>query len=225
MKSIVQKIWPAVLGVLAFIVISSYARNHLGALRDILNHTPGGWGMALFVLIGIVTVVIPFASLLPFIPIAVVLWDWPATAALVCLSWVLGSQILFEAARYFGKPVIGKFVSVSQLKTMSGLVEGKSMFHGIFMRMVLHGDIVSYAFGLFTDTSRLEFCIITAIGVAPGAVMYAYFGSLPLTYQVGMALAGLCAVTLYWALERKLSHGQISLATFKWPVAFKTTGK
>ena len=105
------------------------------------------------------------------------------------IAWVLGGQILFEISRSYGKLQIAKVLSASQIKKLSHMVEGKGLLHAILVRMVVHGDMVSYAFGLFTNIPRWEFGIVSAIGVAPAAILYAYFGSLPTLFQFGMIAA------------------------------------
>ncbi|MDB4977961.1 MAG: hypothetical protein JWM56_147 [Candidatus Peribacteria bacterium] len=199
---ILRKIWPAIPAFVIFIGVSYLLQSHLTTLEPLLKGSSPALGMFLYVLLGIATVAIPFGSLLPFIPIAVLLWGWLPTAFLTLLSWVLGGQILFEASRYFGKPLIGKYMQSSRLDSIAHLVQG-NFLHSLFIRMIVHGDIVSYAFGIFTTIGRWEFLAVTALGVAPGAFMYAYFGSLPFQYQLGMALLGLLLITSYYIVDLK----------------------
>ena len=203
-SNIFKKLWPYLVGLAMFILISSVIRDHLDVFRAVLNEESTGYAMTIYVLLGILTVMIPFGSLVPFIPLATLLWGWPMAGLLTFLSWVLGSQILFEGSRFFGKRFAAKLLSESQLHAVADMVHDKGMAHALLLRMFVHGDIVSYAFGIFTHISRWNFLWITAVGVAPGAFVYAYFGSLPFVYQVSMAVLGLVILTAYWILESKM---------------------
>jgi uncharacterized membrane protein YdjX (TVP38/TMEM64 family) len=189
-------------GLVLFIGISYVVRQHEAALQDVLGSSGlGVYGALLFVGIGIVTVMVPFGSILPFMPLAVSLWGWPVTALLTFIAWVLGSQIIFEFARLVGKPVVLRVAGREKLEQVESLVHSGGFLSAVFVRMVVHGDLVSYAFGIFTGISRWKFLAVTAIGVAPGAVAYAYLGSLPFAYQVGLTAVSVVAFALYWALR------------------------
>jgi uncharacterized membrane protein YdjX (TVP38/TMEM64 family) len=197
-----RKLWPLLVGLALFIVISIYVRDHLDVVKSVLNSVDSWVGMMIYVLLGIVTVMVPFGSLLPFMPVAVALWGWQITGTLTVISWILGSQILFEFSRALGRPYMEKLIPKAQLENISSLVHKHTGFvRSLFIRMVVHGDIVSYGFGLFSRVDRWTFLAITAVGVTPGAFMYAYFGSLTLQYQVGFAVCGMLALVSYWILE------------------------
>jgi uncharacterized membrane protein YdjX (TVP38/TMEM64 family) len=164
--------------------------------------------MMMYVLLGIATVIIPFGSVLPFIPIAVTIFGWEITGILTFVAWVLGSQLLFEFSRSIGKPLVKRFVSAGQLDSIHKMVQGRNLMRSILIRMVMHGDIVSYGFGMFTHVSRWEFLCVTAVGVLPGAFFYAYFGSLPVQYEVAFLCAIILAFSTYWMIEKR------------WPKAF-----
>ena len=203
MMNILRKIWPLFIGISLLILVSYFVQGHLETLKAFLHNSSNTLNIIVYLLIGITTVVIPFGTLIPFIPIAVALWGWPLTALLTFLSWILGSQLLFEASRAFGKPLIKSVMIPSHVKTIASLVDDKGILSAIFIRMVVHADMVSYAFGMFTNVNRWKFLLITAVGVAPGAITYSYFGSLPLPYQIGMALVGLAAAGAYWAYDAR----------------------
>ncbi len=190
--------WPLLGAFALFIVVSLVTQAHVADLQALFGSVHPAVSIGLFVLLGILLVVIPFASILPFMPIAVALWGWPVTAALTVVAWVAGGQILFEVARVFGKPVVSKVLSPSQLRTFSRIVGGKGLLHAILIRLVVHGDMISYAFGLFTSMRRSEFLLTSAVGVLPAAVIYAYLGSMPFIVQVGLMGIGLGALGGVW---------------------------
>jgi uncharacterized membrane protein YdjX (TVP38/TMEM64 family) len=201
-----KHLWPLALGFALFLLVSGLVQTHLGQMSGELKASSMEAGMTLFLLLGVGTVMVPFASILPFVPLAVALWGWPITALLTTLAWVLGSQILFEAARYLGKPVIMKFVSPERMEGMASMLHRQGLVNAVMIRMFVHGDITSYAFGIFSNITRWEFLLVTAVGVAPGALAYAYVGSLPFVYQVSLAGLGLCAIVAYSLVREKWPH-------------------
>ncbi len=182
----------------AFAAVSAAVQMNVEWLQAVFQASPPGVSVALFILLGVALVIIPTASILPFMPIAVAFWGWPLAAVLTLVAWVIGGQILFEAARRFGRPLVAKVLPARALSAAAGIVRG-GFLHSVLVRTVLHGDLVSYAFGLFSGVGRVEYAAVSAIGVAPAAVLYAYLGSLPLWIQLS-ALAAVGAL-LAWGLR------------------------
>lgn len=203
MPSVARKLWPVLLGLAIFIAVSAVVRTQIDVFAGLLEGKTDIAGMALYVLIGIATVLIPFGSLVPFMPIAVALWGWFVTALLTLVAWVLGSQLIFELSRAFGKPFAEKFVAGDRLKGVRRLIGDRNLLHQILIRWIVRGDIVSYAFGIFTNVGRKEFLLITIVGVAPGAFTYSYFGSLPIAYQIGLAVTGVTLFATYMIVHAK----------------------
>jgi uncharacterized membrane protein YdjX (TVP38/TMEM64 family) len=200
MRATFQKFWPFILGICLFVVVSTIVHRYLPFLTNILTEGPSkSYGMTAYVLLGMASVVIPFASLIPVIPVAVALWGWKTTALLTILAWVLGGQILFELARHLGKSWVKKLIPAAQLDTVHAMIRDKNIFHAILIRTVIHGDIVSYAFGILTDISRWEFMLVTALGVAPSAIIYSLYGSMPLHLQVYLGILCIVGIVAFWA--------------------------
>ncbi len=194
---ILKHIIPVLLSILLFVGISFYVREHLDAFR-LLMQGAHGYGKAAYVGLGVLSVVIPFASILPFVPAAVALWGWQTAAVLTCAAWVIGGQILFVFARTFGKPFVTKMLPESQMTMLQELVRDKGFMHSVLIRFVFHGDIISYAFGIFTHISGVRFFFVTLLASAPSATAYAYYGSLPISYQLGIGGIVILLVFLYW---------------------------
>ena len=196
MTRLVRKLWPLLVGFCMFLAISALVQMNVDALQAFLGAASERYGMAAYVLIATTCVMIPFASILPFIPLAVTLWGWQATAILTLLSWTIGAQIVFEVARRLGKPLVLRLVSPQRLAEVERLVDGRSLPRAIALRVLVHGDLVSYAFGVFTDIGRLEFLLVSIVGLAPAAFLYAYFGSMPLTWQITIAVLAIVVIAL-----------------------------
>lgn len=181
-----------------YIGVSMFLQAHFAEFQALFDKISPVQGMVLFIALATATVMIPFTSIIPVIPLAVALWGWWATALLCTLAWTLGGQILFEVSRLLGRTKMMKYLPPAQIETIHTLIRDKGLVHSILIRMVVHGDIISYAFGLFTKVNRWEFFLITALGVFPSAVLYALFGELPVKYQIVMAGVILFFLILYW---------------------------
>jgi uncharacterized membrane protein YdjX (TVP38/TMEM64 family) len=203
MKHLLRKLVPVLIGLVLFVAVSAYVKQHTEALTSAIQGSSMAWGMTLYVLLGILTVVIPFGSLLPFIPVAVTLWGWHMTAILTFCAWLIGGQLLFELARAYGKPYVAKLIPARQRATIKRMVQDRGIAHALALRFFTHGDLVSYAYGVFTPVSRWEFFVMTAVGVTPGAIIYSYAGALDLRLQVTIATVGIGLLTAYWILEWK----------------------
>ncbi len=201
MWRILKKIWPIFIGLAVYIAMSAYLQSNMEYIRPYLQDNIHVYGMALYVLLGIITVSLPFTSLIPFIPVAVSLWGWQITALLTLIAWVIGGQIVFEVSRRLGRGFVGRFVQPSYLEQIRKIVSDKGIIHSILVRMVVHADIVSIGFGVFTHVGSAEFLLVTAIGVAPSAILYAYFGSLTFVRQITIAGIALSLLILYWIVD------------------------
>lgn len=208
MRVIVQKVGPVAVGLVLFLVAASIAQHYLEPLKESLSTNTHAFGMFFFFLLGIASVLIPFGSILPFMPIATSLWGWPVTGLITASAWIVGSQLLFEGSRRIGKPFVQRFLDAKHMRTAERLVRGKGLLRSILIRQIAHGDMVSYGFGLFSDINSFEFFIVTAMGVTPGAFVYAYFGSLPLPYMFGLAGIGLLCVAVYWLWASRIEEKQ-----------------
>ena len=75
-----KKALPVLFSLTLFIAISYAVQTRLMVIEGALQETTSReMAMVLYVLLGIASVVIPFTSLIPVVPVAVVLWGWPLT--------------------------------------------------------------------------------------------------------------------------------------------------
>ena len=200
---LLKHIIPVLLSILLFVGISFYVREHLDAFRSLMEGAHG-YGKVAYVGLGVLSVVIPFASILPFVPVAVALWGWQTAAVLTCAAWVIGGQILFIFARKLGKPFVTRMLPESQMATLLRLVRDRGFLHSVLIRLVFHGDIISYAFGIFTHISGLRFFLVTVLAAAPSATAYAYYGSLPVAYQLGIGGIVILLLLGYWISPKRM---------------------
>lgn len=199
MRSLPARIGFLLLGLALFLTVSWVARSQVENVTLWLQGAPAGLGMLCYVLLGIVTTIIPFGSILPFIPLAVALWGWPVTAVLTATAWTTGYQIVFEIARRFGAPWLRRAFPDADFGRITRVIGiRKNILREMLLRSLLHGDLVSYAYGVLTDVGRFRFGLVTAGGVLPVAVMYALFGDLPLWAQASMGILGVLLLSGIW---------------------------
>lgn len=184
-----------------FIAASFVANAYDDQIREFVQ-AGGYFGMAAYVLIMILSVVIAPVSALPLMPIASGAWGWFMAGALSIVGWVIGSQIAFWIARRFGRPFVLKMVSKETLETMKRKFSQTNLFWTVvLLRMMLPVDALSYALGLFSTMSNLSYFWATLIGVTPLALVFAYAGTLPLRFQIMVTVGALIVIIFF--MKRK----------------------
>ncbi len=201
MKKTFRKLSPALAILALFITCSLLIQGNSAFFLTLLSSVPTGWLIAIYLALTIATVLIPFSSILPFMPLAVLMLGWQLTAFLTAVAWIVGTQVLFELSRSFARPYLLKLIPKQHVKNIGNLLAKKGLVHAFIVRMTIHDDFVSIAFGIFTKVSRWEFLLISVVTVVPGAVLYAYLGALPLTYALLLAALGIVAFLAYWIIS------------------------
>lgn len=181
----------ALFALASFLAVRYESEMHALALRG------GTSGMAAYVLITIVAIVVAPISTLPLMPLATSIWGWFLTGVLSIIGWTIGAQIAFMLARHFGKPLVQKLVSDGKVRELEGWVPEHNLFWTVvLLRMAIPVDILSYALGLFSRMKSVPYFLSTLIGVTPFAFVFSYLGKLPLGLQVAAVLGILALVTL-----------------------------
>lgn len=175
-----------------------------GTLVENIPYLSGPFGALFYVLITVAAVVIAPVSTFPLLPIAVSLWGSFFAAVLSIIGWTLGASIAFGLARRYGKPLIGKMISLKKIEHVEKLIPQKNIFMSVLLlRMALPVDVLSYALGLFSNISFKHYFFATLIGVSPFAFFFAYAVELPVTTQflvVVVALIVLASGYRRWKL-------------------------
>lgn len=69
----------------------------------------------------------------------------------------------------------------------------------LFMQALLPMDLISYAFGLFTEIDLGPYALATAIGDLVPGFFFAYAGALPIWYEIGAMTIALAIIgLLFW---------------------------
>ncbi len=190
MVSQFKQYWPLALGAAMFVVVSLLSDAYDEQLTSLFAGDASAAGIALFLMLGIGISLVPTMSTLALIPLASSLWGWPVAALLIMVVWTVAGQILFEFARFIGKSRIEWFFTPELTKTVEGLIGNQGFFKSLLLRFILDGEIVSYAFGIFSAVTRLEFFALSLMSSLPSALAYAYLGNLPLWLQLGALAFG-----------------------------------
>ncbi len=123
---------------------------------------------------------------------------------------MLGAWISYEIARAWGRPVARRMVSPAALEKVDGLAEGVGWWGLIVLRLipVVAFTALNWGAGLCCIPRR-RFLWTTAVGIVPGAVLFAYSGvGLGALYlRSPLAATGLVALIvgggLYWWYSRR----------------------
>jgi uncharacterized membrane protein YdjX (TVP38/TMEM64 family) len=122
-------------------------------------------------------------SLFPFVPgLAITItnawifgWLWGSL-----YSWIgslIGAAIDFGIARWYGRPVLGRFVNVAYLDKLNVFFETHGLIAIALARLtpVIPYKLVSYGAG-FTKLSSGTYLLATAVGQTPAILLYSFLG-------------------------------------------------
>ncbi len=170
-----------------------------------LEQWPTLSGLA-FVLSAALAVLLPAASNLPLLPLAVAAWGWLPAAGLMLLGWTIGSVLAFGLGRRARPFVLRHWPSALVAADIERLVHPRQRLLSLVMlRMSFPVDVLSHALGLFGQrTTVLEVALSTAIGAAPFALLFALVPMMSPTMQILVLVLCGAGFVLYarWVLRR-----------------------
>lgn len=168
-------------------------------------HEHAAVGVAIFLFTSALAVILPFASNLPLVPLAVLAWGPGWTASLLLIGWIAGSALSFVLGRHTRGWILRRFPSVHRHADIDRLIHPNYRLASLIsLRMTFPVDVLSYALGLFSRSTTLgEVAVSTAIGAAPFAVLFAWFPTLPGAVQWTVLAATMAAFVLHlwWVLR------------------------
>lgn len=130
-------------------------------------------------------------------------------------SWVgalLGATLDFGIARWYGRPVVEKFISVKYLDWSDGFFARHGVMAVFITRLtpIVPFKVISYGAGL-TTISLWQFILATGVGQTPAIVLYSMLGenlvhSIHATVAITTLLVGLGFLLYYYreVIERYL---------------------
>ena len=180
-----------------FFGLSAYLAHQYSEVLSSLTLLQGGWGIALYVFLGILATVVAPVSTLPLLPIAVALWGPLPTAMLSIFAWGVGAVIAFALARSLGKPFVAKYLNIGEINKWESALGRKGTFWTIILlRMLVPVDLLSYAIGLFSSVNYKVYTLATFIGITPFAFVFSYTSTAGWNVQIVIfiALAAVVAI-------------------------------
>lgn len=167
-------------------------------------------GEVAFVASSALAVLLPAASNLPLLPIAVAAWGTLPAAALLLLGWTIGSLLAFGLGRKARPFVLRHWPSVLLAADIERLVHPQRRLRSlVVLRMTFPVDVLSHALGLFGQaTTAREVALSTLIGAAPFALLFALVPTMSLTLQALVLVLTGAAFVLHarWMLRRPFSR-------------------
>lgn len=203
----------SILAVILFFVLASYfIQKNIGFIQDNLDF--GIYGMIVFIIVLILSIVAAPVSVIPMIPLASGLWGWIITGFLCIIGWTIGAAVAFWLARKYGVGLVDKIISIDKIYKYQDFFPEKHLFFTVlFLRMVMPVDGLSYFMGLFTKMKFYPYLSATIIGITPFSFVFAYAGTLNIWWQIFfLGLAGIIfcfgIIVSYYSrrLNKKAKH-------------------
>ncbi len=169
----------------------------------------GGLGMVTYVCVTVLAIVVAPISTMPLVPLATSIWGWRIAGLLSLLGWTIGAQFSFVIARRFGERVLRRLFPNGSVDYLGDRLSQKDIFWTlVLLRMTMPVDVLSYAIGCFTRISSFRYFLSTVIGVTPFAFVFAYAGSLPVYYQLGVLLLISLLILSILFFRSKIRYGE-----------------
>jgi uncharacterized membrane protein YdjX (TVP38/TMEM64 family) len=169
--------------IILFTAVSFVVDRNIDPLKEFIqkNYVKG---IFFFVLIEIIAIVFAPLTSVPLTPIASRTYGTLITFILIYIGTVIGSILAFFIAKRFGKKIVQKFISLEKAHEITGSLSEKNIFITlILLRILIPADILSYSLGIFTKIKNRLFITTTLWGTIPGAIFFAYLGTLTIFQQ------------------------------------------
>jgi uncharacterized membrane protein YdjX (TVP38/TMEM64 family) len=142
--------------------------------------------------------VITLADLAIFGPFSGLVYSWVGS--------MLGAYFAFYLARFFGRPVVDRFVSERMLKRFDGFVEKHGLRGLVILRLIpfISFNALNYVCG-FTTITFWQFTWTTGIGILPLNILFAllYQSVVGLKYAfIGLTVAGVLLLVILFLKTR-----------------------
>lgn len=144
-----------------------------------LKYMGGNYAVSSFVyILALILSVVVAPFTMPLFLIAGGIFGPLVATAYNIIGWSVGAVIAFLLARFLGRSVLSRFVSLRRINEYEKKIPEKLEFLSIvLLRMVVPVDLLSYALGFFSNISFARYTIATIIGITPFAAVFAYGGS------------------------------------------------
>ncbi len=144
----------------------------------------GFWGPLLLIVLKASTIVIAPLSGSPLYPLAGALFGGSIGLLSIVLGDMLGAVISFYISRRYGKAVVARFLSASNLKFLDTALSYMGSVKGFLIARILFSplpEVASYGAGLTTIPFWPFFFIHSVVGLVPAMVLVWFGASLSLS--------------------------------------------
>jgi uncharacterized membrane protein YdjX (TVP38/TMEM64 family) len=164
---------------------ASYGSERFASTLSEVVENGGILSSIFYILILIGIVLTPFASTLPLVPVAVVIWGNLFAGILTLTAWGISAFLAIIIARKIGRRLVVKVVPFRYIKEFGAMVPKSNILGGVTMLAILGApiDIVSYAVGLFTSVKPISHALALMVGAIPFIFFLTFTATLPIVYQ------------------------------------------
>jgi len=163
-------------------------------------------GPLVFVLLCALSAALAFFSSALFIPVAVDVWGYAPTIALLCLGWWLGGLGAYLLGRYLGDPVVRRLAGGDAVERYEAWVrERVTLGRVVLLHMAVPSEAASYLLGM----ARAPWgTFLAAIGIAqlPFAILSVLLGASFLERRLGELLLWGAANVLLSVVALRVLH-------------------
>ncbi len=115
-----------------------------------------------------------FFSTVWLVPMAIALWNAPATVLFLLIGWLIGAIFSYFIGRYGGYPIVRKIILPKRLSYYENLMASKLNFWTVFLlRFVLPSEIPGYILGIIRYPF-IKYFSITFLAELPYAIYAVY---------------------------------------------------
>jgi uncharacterized membrane protein YdjX (TVP38/TMEM64 family) len=197
---------------LFLLALAIYASTQSNIVLFLESQMEGAvFGGVFFIAALVLAVVLAPLAALPLIPLAAALFGPLLTSLYSVIGWTVGGMIAFLIARYAGRPLLARFVSLNEMARYEHMVPQKMIFVSlVLLRMIIPVDVLSYAIGFLSTVSFATYTLATLIGVIPFSFIFAY-GSGALATQQFVVLGALfvLACCIFWIALSVLRRARV----------------
>ena len=199
-----------VVGGLAVAILFLLASYGSGRFSDVLQKYIGegeSAGMLFYILSIAVVALIPLATTLPLVPIAVAVWGNVVAALLTMLAWIASASVAFFVARKYGQRVVVRFIPMEHIKNFHHLVPRGNLLTAVFLFGLFGApiDLLSYVIGMFTKLEYRYFIFTFVLGLVPFIIFLTYTVTLSFVYQTYI-VGCMIVVWLFFYAKLKSNH-------------------
>jgi uncharacterized membrane protein YdjX (TVP38/TMEM64 family) len=165
-----------VLFYVALLILFYFWDAPLKYLED-LTKTGSLFAPLILIVVSFLEVIVAPISILPLLPPLSIIFGPFLAATYVLIGWILGSVVAFYIARIYGRPILGKFISLKSIEKYENYIPEQMEFWWAFLlRFIFQVDALSYAFGLFSRISFWKYFMATLFSFIPIVYSISYAG-------------------------------------------------